>query len=403
LLAEHAKLHAESAELSAAAKTLSSSHAKCPVCGSDLSGGRAEKLAGAKKTESERKGGAAKKQAAEIKGKNAELEELQDAVSQLALFSSELERISSEGADAPAIEKEVAEKSEKKGELSAGHKKCGEGIAKAEDAVEGAKGKFEEAKQSAKLFEDLEAAASALSEVEKQLASLDFNEMHYEAERKAAEEGRVEFARADAECKGEERQLALLGQMLSLEQSALERLLALQAVAKKYSEAQESMVLYKNSLAATQSELRSQLVEEINQALAEIWPAIYPYGDYGGAKLEADEKDYRLLLQKQAAWMDVDAVASGGERACLCLALRIAFATVLTPDIGWLILDEPTHNLDSDAVQTLAEAINTKIPSIVEQTFVITHDPVLGESGEGTVFRLERDKNKNEPTRVLQG
>jgi exonuclease SbcC len=140
-------------------------------------------------------------------------------------------------------------------------------------------------------------------------------------------------------------------------------------------------------------------VEEINAALQEIWPAVYPYSDYSGVKLEADEKDYRLLMDK-GGWREVDSVASGGERACLCLALRIAFATVLTPDVGWLILDEPTHNLDSDAVALLSEAIGSKIPSIVEQTFVITHDPALGETGEGLVWRLERDKGKNESTRV---
>ena len=146
--------------------------------------------------------------------------------------------------------------------------------------------------------------------------------------------------------------------------------------------------------------MRNLLVDEINQALAEIWPAVYPYGDYGAVRLEADEKDYRLVLQKGGSWLEVDSVASGGERACLCLALRISFATVLTPEIGWLILDEPTHNLDSEAVALLSEAIQHKIPSIVEQTFVITHDASLGESGDGTIFRLERDKGKNEASRV---
>jgi len=31
---------------------------------------------------------------------------------------------------------------------------------------------------------------------------------------------------------------------------------------------------------------------------------------------------------------------------------------------------------------------------------VITHDASLGETGEGKIFRLERDKAKNESTRV---
>ncbi|MCX6769503.1 MAG: hypothetical protein NT051_02365 [Candidatus Micrarchaeota archaeon] len=198
---------------------------------------------------------------------------------------------------------------------------------------------------------------------------------------------------------GEQKQLALLTELVRVIGLELSEAKKKALLAKNYSEAAQSMAIYKNSLAAAQTELRASLVEEINEALAEIWPAVYPYSDYDSVKLEADEKDYRLLMHKNG-WREVDSIASGGERACLCLALRIAFASVLTPDIGWLILDEPTHNLDAEAVALLADAINTKIPSIVEQILVITHEPALGETANGAVFRLDRDKATGEPTRV---
>ncbi|MEM4634163.1 MAG: hypothetical protein QW275_03345, partial [Candidatus Anstonellaceae archaeon] len=238
-----------------------------------------------------------------------------------------------------------------------------------------------------------------LSDAESKLAKIEFSEEEYAKCRKELEDLRLEHAKSEANMKSEQSQLELIGKMLAKEKEDLSNMMRKQALALRYAEASNSMEIYKNSLVAAQSEMRNFLVEEINQALAHIWPSIYPYKDYSEVKIEADGKDYRFMMLK-GDWMEVDSIASGGERACFCLALRIAFAAVLTPNLSWLILDEPTHNLDSEAVSLLAEAIGKKIPSIVEQTFVITHDSSLGEGIEGAVFRLDRDKAKNEPTRL---
>ena len=67
------------------------------------------------------------------------------------------------------------------------------------------------------------------------------------------------------------------------------------------------------------------------------------------------------------------------------LAVRIAFARILAPGLSLLILDEPTHNLDDKAVQTLTEIIQEKISNMLDQIFIITHDERLAEAADNVV------------------
>jgi len=114
----------------------------------------------------------------------------------------------------------------------------------------------------------------------------------------------------------------------------------------------------------------------------------------------AGQKDYSLQVF-QGEYLDLQSHASGGERACMGLCLRAALSIILTPQLGWLILDEPTHNLDSQAVQALGRALSEKMPHIISQVIVITHEPRLLESAPARVFEFSRDKEKGEDTQVF--
>ena len=116
-------------------------------------------------------------------------------------------------------------------------------------------------------------------------------------------------------------------------------------------------------------------------------------------RLVASDKDYAVEIH-QGEWKSLEAHASGGERACLGLALRVVLSVLLTPSLGWLILDEPTHNLDERAVQGLGVALAERIPQIIPQVIVITHEGALVESTPGRVIRFSRDKMKGEDTQV---
>ncbi len=137
--------------------------------------------------------------------------------------------------------------------------------------------------------------------------------------------------------------------------------------------------------------------------MTDIWNRLYPYGDYLDLRLAVDEKGDYVLQAKTAAgkWINVEGIASGGERSTAALALRIAFSLVLTQNLSWLVLDEPTHNLDKEAIRELAVMLKEHLPTIVEQVFIITHEPLLEEAASAFLHRLERNKAEERPTMVI--
>jgi exonuclease SbcC len=94
-------------------------------------------------------------------------------------------------------------------------------------------------------------------------------------------------------------------------------------------------------------------------------------------------------------WIDVESSLSGGERSAAALTLRMAIAFVLTRQLSWVILDEPTHNLDERSVKLLSFMLREKLPLLVDQIFVITHNPEIEKSATGSLYLLQREKNED--------
>jgi DNA repair protein SbcC/Rad50 len=152
------------------------------------------------------------------------------------------------------------------------------------------------------------------------------------------------------------------------------------------------------ALKTTQEQLRSEFLKAVNAILGDVWKLLYPYGDFQGIRLSAEE-DYSLELQEPGGWVGVEAV-SGGERSIAALALRIAFSRVFLPNLKWLILDEPTHNLDANAISQFSEILREKMGLFAEQVFIITHEDRISEGVTGSIYRLERDKENEGVTSV---
>ncbi len=152
------------------------------------------------------------------------------------------------------------------------------------------------------------------------------------------------------------------------------------------------------ALKLTQEQLRTEFLKNVNAVMDSVWRELYPYGDFDSVRLSAESGDYSLQL-RAGGWVDVEGIASGGERSIASLALRIAFSLTFLPSLRWMILDEPTHNLDSNATAALGEALRERLGGFAEQVFLITHDHSLSEGLEN-VHRMERDKSKGEATRL---
>ncbi|MCK4319236.1 SMC family ATPase [Candidatus Micrarchaeota archaeon] len=160
--------------------------------------------------------------------------------------------------------------------------------------------------------------------------------------------------------------------------------------AEYYFSLSEQLALYRSVLEETQKELREELTLSIARALNEIWSVVYPYSNYKGIRIQVSEKDYWFEVY-DGKWRKLESVASGGEKATISLVFRIALASILTPNMSWLILDEPTHNIDRNGVQLLSNALQEDIPRIVEQIFVITHEENLSSSEFAHTYNFEKE------------
>ncbi|MCR4335941.1 MAG: AAA family ATPase [archaeon] len=166
--------------------------------------------------------------------------------------------------------------------------------------------------------------------------------------------------------------------------------------------ATEKLAIFTSALKSTQGELRNMMVETVNQAMEEIWPRIYPYEDFLNAKIIVEEGSYEVMVkQRNEEWARVEGILSGGERSAVAITLRIAISLVLTQNLGWIILDEPTHNLDVNAVKELSETMRNHLPELIEQIFIITHDKEMENAASGKLYTLEREKEKDGPTKIL--
>jgi DNA repair protein SbcC/Rad50 len=163
----------------------------------------------------------------------------------------------------------------------------------------------------------------------------------------------------------------------------------------------QNISYFSKAIDLSQNQLRNVLVDNINQALNLIWPKIYPYKDYISARLNS-KKDYVLeVLTQRNEWIRVEGILSGGERACASLSIRIAISLILTKKLGLLILDEPTHNLDSFSIDALSNVIDTEMPDLVEQIFIVTHDKKLLETINANKYIIERDKENDSFSKIL--
>ena len=160
--------------------------------------------------------------------------------------------------------------------------------------------------------------------------------------------------------------------------------------------------MFINALKDTQMELRQNLIETINIAMTELWEKIYPYGDYINSKMEIDtDGNYELKVQQRnGSWNKVEGILSGGERTAAAICIRIAFSLVLTKNLNMLILDEPTHNLDTQTVKSLNKMLKENLPDLVEQIFIITHDKEMENAATAKLYELKRNKDEDEPTKI---
>jgi exonuclease SbcC len=406
---EACNCEARMAELENGVKQLKGAGVKCPVCDSELERHKKEELLAHKAkaiASLEREGGA-----------------LGDKSSKLQAAVSELESSSREAA---LLQERLADYDKTREDLGGSEKK-GEGFrkdaAKLVGVVQNMKADMEKARTKLAAREKdlagLRAAMNDMNDVlnlQKKLSAYSERRKSLETRSKELEESLKKVNIRDLRsllqrAAGLESEMA--AKLSSVKEKAVDRKNVLEdlkkrmAVFEKYqTEARRDEVLaaqletFTKVLRVTQEELREGFLTNVNTIMNKVWEELYPYGDFSEVRMMVEEGDYVLKLRGADGWINTDGIASGGERSMAVLALRIAFSLAFIPNLRWLILDEPTHNLDSNAIQHFSGVLRDKMDRFAEQVFLITHEDGLAGGITGRLYNLERDKATGQATRI---
>lgn len=160
-------------------------------------------------------------------------------------------------------------------------------------------------------------------------------------------------------------------------------------------------------------------MEEINRTIGELWQSTYQGTDIDTIQIRSDMDssasggasgntrriyNYRVSMIKGDTEMDMRGRCSAGQKVLACIIIRLALAESFGLNCGLIALDEPTTNLDSDNIRSLAESLHAIIKARKSQNnlqlVVITHDEEFLKHMQCSefcddFFRVKRDENQN--------
>lgn len=128
-------------------------------------------------------------------------------------------------------------------------------------------------------------------------------------------------------------------------------------------------------------------MQDINRIIDELWKRTYSGTDVDSIQIRSDEVgshvkgksyNYRVVMYKQDAELDMRGRCSAGQKVLASIIIRLALSETFGVNCGVVALDEPTTNLDEENIESLAKSLS----NIIEmrrnqknfQLIVITHD-----------------------------
>lgn len=127
----------------------------------------------------------------------------------------------------------------------------------------------------------------------------------------------------------------------------------------------------------------AEKMKEVNEIAKFLWGQTYKGQDIESIEIRADEAgkksyNYRLLMKKGNAELDMRGRCSAGQKVLAALVIRLALAETFCLNCGILALDEPTTNLDVENIKSLCNALKEIITQRKRQKnfqlIIITHD-----------------------------
>ena len=158
----------------------------------------------------------------------------------------------------------------------------------------------------------------------------------------------------------------------------------------------EDLARYGGALDKAIMKYHSLKMAEINTIIAELWRKTYQGTDIDAILIRSDSAgansagmgaaaktsnrsyNYRVSMVKSDVEMDMRGRCSAGQKVLASIIIRLALAECFGVNCGLIALDEPTTNLDSDNIKSLAQSLHEIIKFRRQQSnfqlIVITHD-----------------------------
>jgi DNA repair protein RAD50 len=174
----------------------------------------------------------------------------------------------------------------------------------------------------------------------------------------------------------------------------------------------DDLCTFSESLDKAIMQFHSIKMEEINRIAGDLWRATYQGTDVDTIAIRS-EKDstgnkrrnyqYRVIMVKRDTEMDMRGRCSAGQKVLASIIIRLALAESFGVNCGVIALDEPTTNLDSDNIRSLAQSLHGIIRARQAQAnfqlIVITHDEEFLQHMRcsdfcDSFFRVKRDENQ---------
>ncbi len=387
------RFYAERKELEKSLKTVKSSEEDCPVCGKELTEEHRRELTESKDKRIKEVRQKEKELKEELDKRKQRLEKLDKRREDLLEYKSSSKKLEKKETKLEEVEEKKEDLEEEIGELSSSFSE--KDLENIENRIE----LLQKVKEKRRLEKKLESIKQKQRDVAEKLKDLEFSEEELEETREDYSELKKKYS---VEKKGLQSKKDLLDEKkkrLKSMEKQFSKKKKLEETVQRLESLLEFLNSYSNGLEKTQVSVRELFVDELNSLMDSIWSQVYPYDDYYGIRLNVEEA-YRLqVLSSDNEWVNAEAEISGGERHLSALVMRLALTFTLSPSFQILMLDEPTHNMDSDTVESLAETLS-KNTDLVDQMFVVTHDSSMESAITGSLYRLDKKSTETGLTEI---
>jgi DNA repair protein RAD50 len=128
----------------------------------------------------------------------------------------------------------------------------------------------------------------------------------------------------------------------------------------------EDLEKYSVSLDRAIMKFHAMKMNEINKIIRELWIKTYRGTDIDTIEIRSDPDggdstkknyNYRVVMVRRDVEMDMRGRCSAGQKVLASIIIRLALAETFCLNCGILALDEPTTNLDSENIASLARSL----------------------------------------------